>query len=116
MTKDRARKRAARSRAAITGERYVVARRQAEEPPTRTGGLVHELTHRMPGVPSHAEGGLQARRPRGRGANSALQNRPGRGQPRVRGAGAVHQNRPHHDQPRVLIGWQNRIARLFGAK
>jgi hypothetical protein len=28
----------------------------------------------------------------------------------------VHQGRPNHTQPRVLVGWQNRIARLFGAK
>jgi hypothetical protein len=98
MTKDRARKRAARDRAAVTGERYVVARRQPVEPPSHDGGVLHELTHRVPGVPAHVEGGLQARAPR------------------VRAARPVHQNQPNHNEPRVLVGWQNRIARLFGVK
>ena len=99
MTKDRARKRAARDRAAATGERYIVASRQSVEPPSHDGGVLHELTHRVPGVPAHVAGGLQAR---------ARRDRVARRSP--------HQNQPNHNQPRVLIGWQNRIARLFGAK
>jgi hypothetical protein len=67
VTSDRARKRAARARAAVTGERYVVARRKLEEPPAVAGSpgperpypllvrLIHDLTHRVPGVPKHAD-------------------------------------------------------------
>jgi hypothetical protein len=98
MTKDRAHKRAARVRAAATGERYVVARREAVEAPSRVGGRLHDLTHRVPGVPAHAEGGLQAR------ARRAPTAPP------------VHQGRPNQNRPRILVGWQNRIARLFGAQ
>jgi hypothetical protein len=98
MTKDRARKQAARQRAAATGERYVVARRHEVDPPSHDGGVLHELTHRVPGVPAHMEGGLQTRA-----------RRPRKPLP-------VHQGRPNHNQPRVLVGWQDRITRLFGAK
>jgi hypothetical protein len=97
MTKDRARKQAARDRAAATGERYVVARREAGESPSYDTSALHELTHRVPGVPAHVEGGLQARARRNPSALPA------------------HQGRPNQNQPRVLVGWQNRIARLFGA-
>ncbi|HXW79605.1 MAG TPA: hypothetical protein VEJ84_08900 [Acidimicrobiales bacterium] len=67
MTSDRARKRAARERAAATGERYVVARRNLEVPPPGTPSveperpyplivrLLHDFTHRFPGVPKHAD-------------------------------------------------------------
>jgi hypothetical protein len=67
VTSDRARKRAARARAALTGERYVVARRKLEEPAVVAGSpgpegpyplvvrLIHDLTHRVPGVPKHAD-------------------------------------------------------------
>ena len=107
MTKDRARKQAARQRAAVTGERYVVARRQAVEEPPLHGGVLHDLTHRVPAVPAHVEGGLQARAPRERVSRPARQNR-------------IHTQpnhvQPEHGEPRVLVGWQNRIARLFSAK
>jgi hypothetical protein len=105
MTKDKARKAAARARAAETGERYVVARRAIEhEPDTGGDGLFHRLTHRVPGVPAHVEGGLASR-----------QNQPHRPhrQP-VRAEG--HHGRPNPGEPRVLAGWQDRIARLVGAK
>jgi hypothetical protein len=98
MTTDRARKRAARDRAAATGERYVVARREAVEIPSRDGGRLHELTHRVPGVPAHVDGGRQARARRNPSAPP------------------VHQGRRNQNQPRILVGWQNRIARLFGAQ
>jgi hypothetical protein len=67
VTSNRARKRAARERAASTGEPYVVSRRKLEEPPTIARAveperpypsivwLVHDLTHRVPGVPKHAD-------------------------------------------------------------
>jgi hypothetical protein len=97
MTKDRARKQAARTRAAATGERYVIARRQAVETPSPDGGVLHDLTHRVPGVPAHVEGGLQGRTRR------------------APSAPPVHQGRPNRNQPRVLVGWQNRIARLFAS-
>jgi len=69
VTSNRARKRAARERAAATGERYVIASRKLEEPPPIAGApeserpypfivrLVHDLTHRVPGVPKHADPG-----------------------------------------------------------
>lgn len=98
MTKDRARKRAARERAAVTGERYVVASRQAVATPRSDDSVLHELTHRVPGVPAHVQGGLQAR---------------SRTNPVAR---TGHQGAPDHGEPRVLVGWQNRIARFFGAK
>jgi hypothetical protein len=63
MTKNRARKQATRQRAALTGERYVVARRAASDPPHYLGRL-HELMHRLPGVPAHVGGGLQGARRR----------------------------------------------------
>nr|WP_062337328.1 hypothetical protein [Herbidospora sakaeratensis] len=50
--------------------------------------LLHRATHRIPGVPAHADGPP-----------------PG------------HQGHPRHDHtrpPRVLVAWQTRIARLFG--
>ena len=61
------------------------------------GGALHDLTHRVPGIPAHVDGGLQART-----------GRPRRTAP-------VHQGRPNRGEPRVLVAWQNRIARFFGA-
>jgi hypothetical protein len=97
MTKDRARKQAARQRAALTGERYVVAQRATTEPEPHTAGRLHEFTHRMPGVPAHVPGGLQAKAPRNRNA------RP------------VSRQHSRHNEPRVLIAWQNWIAKRLGA-
>ena len=69
MTSNRARKRAARDRAALTGERYVVARRQTAEPSATVEDnaterpypwvirVLHDLMHRVPGVPKHANPG-----------------------------------------------------------
>ncbi|WP_433050804.1 hypothetical protein [Dactylosporangium sp. CS-033363] len=53
--------------------------------------LLHRLVHRVPGVPEHRE------------------NRPHR---------HAHASRNHtHDRPpRVLVGWQRRIAALFGRR
>jgi hypothetical protein len=102
MTKDRARKHATRQRAARTGERYVVAQRapvEAETQPPRDNWL-HEVTHKVPGVPAHVEGGLQTRAPRRRGSrnvNPVAQKRA--------------QNRAHSNDPRVLVAWQNWIAK-----
>jgi hypothetical protein len=70
MTKNRARKNAARQRAAETGERYVVARRgimdapftddppAAQQPWPRNPLLraMHDALHKIPGMPPHAEG------------------------------------------------------------
>ena len=117
MTKNKARKAAARARAAATGERYVVARRAVEhEPDAGSGGVLHRLTHRVPGVPAHVEGGLIARR--NRLHRPAARPQPHQGQPQQSQPqhGQVHQGQPHHGEPRVLVGWQNRIAQLLGAK
>jgi hypothetical protein len=67
VTSDRARKRAAHQRAAATGEPYVVARRnlevappapppaEPERPYPLVVRILHDLTHRFPGVPKHAD-------------------------------------------------------------
>jgi hypothetical protein len=66
VTSNRAQKQAARRRAAETGEPYVVARRHLDDP---SGDIVvspekpypwvvkalHDLTHRVPGVPRHTD-------------------------------------------------------------
>lgn len=96
MTKNRARKRAARQRAALTGGRYVVAQRAMTEPQPHNGGRLHDLTHRVPGVPAHIDGGLQATARRGRNVKHAARQRP-----------------PQRE-PRVLVAWQNWIARRLG--
>ncbi len=93
MTKNRARKQAARRRAAITGERYVVAQRAMDAPRPLRMGRLDRLTHSVPGVPAHVEGGFQATAGRRR-------NR-------------THESR-RHDEPRVLVAWQNWIARRLG--
>jgi hypothetical protein len=68
--------------------------------------LLHEATHRVPGVPAHVEhpAGHQGRVPvRDRSHDDSHSN--------VRHNGANHSPaRP----PRVLAGWQRRIAALFG--
>ncbi len=84
MTKNKAAKTAARERAARTGEPYVVARRVVAAQPARVDGLLHRLTHLVPGVPEHG-----ASRPH---------------------APHVHRAR-QHGEPRVLVGLQNWIAR-----
>lgn len=102
MTKNKARKAATRARVAVTGERYVAARRAIEHgPDTASEGLLHRLTHRAPGVPVHVEGGLVP-----------AQNRRHRPSVKVR----AERVQATHGEPRVLIAWQNRIARLVGAK
>jgi len=67
MTSNRARKRAAREFAASKGERYVVARRELDETEHLAHGselerpypfvvrLLHDFTHRVPGVPKHRD-------------------------------------------------------------
>ncbi len=106
MTRDRARKRAARQRSALTGERYVVAQRATAQPATarpetaerqpHDDGRLHAFTHRVPGVPAHVDGGLQANAPRSRNSRSGLRHHP------------------RHHEPRVLVAWQNWIAGLLG--
>lgn len=60
-------------------------------------GLLHRATHRVPGVPAHAERppGHQGRRHHGHA---------------WRASNAVRRHRP----PRVLVAWQRRIAAFFG--
>lgn len=100
MTKNRARKQATRQRAALTGERYVVAQRAFEETPPRRTNPLHEFMHRVPGMPTHVDGGLQFDVSPGRTTN-----------PRTR-----HQRRERqHGEPRVLVAWQEWIARRVGA-
>ncbi|HEY1529966.1 MAG TPA: hypothetical protein VGF80_04070 [Galbitalea sp.] len=111
MTKDRARKRAARERANLTGERYVVARRNTEasiaiepsmNPVTR---VLHDWTHRIPGVPAHqVHRAHQAQTARGSRTREHTNSMRGHKNPtRV------------YREPRVLVEWQNWIARRVGA-
>lgn len=59
--------------------------------------LLHDLTHRVPGVPAHD------------GA-AAHNGHLGRRNPN-------HQNtRRVHSEPRILVDWQNAIARLFSSR
>lgn len=102
MTRNRARKRAARQRAAATGERYVVANRHAVSgsgtellPQKKT---LHDFMHEIPGIPTHVDGGLQANVARTRNSNARAQRRHGR-----------------RSEARVLVAWQNWIARRVGA-
>jgi len=95
MTKNRARKQATRQRAALTGERYVVAQRALAESPKTS--RAHELMHSLPGVPAHVEGGLQAAAAPARNTRHGLRQRA------------------RHGEPRVLVAWQNWIARRVGS-
>ena len=62
---------------------------------------LHDLTHRVPGVPAHDDQTVQERHQR-RGPH-----------PRARLANPTQ----HHERsPRVLVRWQNWIARLFRAE
>jgi hypothetical protein len=97
MTKNRAHKRAIRTRAARTGERYVVARRTVAEPQRHSPSRMHEFMHSITGVPAHVEGGLQGATPRGRKTHPEVRHK-------LRG-------NPRHNEPRVLVAWQNWIAR-----
>ena len=67
-------------------------------------GLLHRATHRLPGVPAHAE------RPAGHQGTAVH----GRGQ--SRGGGAAHPSRNHSPArpPRFMPAWQRRIAAFFG--
>ncbi|MEV6923125.1 hypothetical protein AB0M46_01230 [Dactylosporangium sp. NPDC051485] len=63
-------------------------------------GLLHRLTHRIPGVPGHAD------HPPGHQGRALRKPRP-EGAPKNRNHTAA---RP----PRVLVAWQRRVAALFG--
>lgn len=64
-------------------------------------GLLHALTHRIPGVPGHAD------RPAGH------QGRAHHGHTRT-GAPKRSLNHSPDRPPRRLVAWQTRIAALFG--
>ena len=83
--------------------------------------LLHETTHRVPGVPAHVE------HPRGHQGrvsvreSGARQGRPIAVQDRERSHGGERGSVRHHGlnhsparQPRVLVAWQRRIAAFFG--
>ncbi|GAA4263413.1 hypothetical protein [Dactylosporangium darangshiense] len=68
------------------------------------GGLLHRLTHMVPGVPEHTD------RPRGhQGRSPSLKGRS----PRLQGRSPSF-NHTTGRPPRVLVGWQRRIAAFFG--
>jgi hypothetical protein len=70
-------------------------------------GLLHRTTHRIPGVPAHAE--------RSAGHHGTAVH----GRPRRRGA-ASHPSLNHRwnhsptRPPRFMVAWQRRIAAFFG--
>jgi hypothetical protein len=70
-------------------------------------GLLHAATHRIPGVPAHAErpAGHQGEARHGRASQRSVAHR------RSRNGGWNHSStRP----PRVLAAWQRRIAAFLG--
>ncbi|MGI5236712.1 hypothetical protein [Dactylosporangium sp. CA-139066] len=75
------------------------------------GGLLHRLTHKIPGVPPHTG------QPRGhQGRSPRLRDHPPRRQatsPHLTGR-SPSLNHSAGRRPRVLVGWQRRIAALFG--
>jgi hypothetical protein len=77
--------------------------------------LLHEATHRVPGVPAHVEHprGHQGRVPVRE--SGARQVRPVSVQDRERGS-VRHSGLNHSParQPRVLVAWQRRVAAFFG--
>ena len=88
--------------------------------------LLHEATHRVPGVPAHVEHppGHQGRANARRGGErqvrpvAAQEDERSRG---VRHGGVQHRGIQHNGlnhsparQPRVLAAWQRRIAAFFG--
>jgi hypothetical protein len=69
--------------------------------------LLHRTTHRVPGVRAHGE------RPAGHEGGA----RHGSAGPRPPADHRSHSRRWNHSParpPRVLVGWQRRIAALFG--
>ena len=83
--------------------------------------LLHEATHRVPGVPAHVE------HPRGHQGRVHVRESGAR---RARPVAVPDRERAHHGegggvrhhglnhsparQPRVLVAWQRRIAAFFG--
>ena len=71
-------------------------------------GLLHRATHRVPGVPGHAE------QPAGH------QGMPAQGRTRRPGGAAAHPSLNHRRNhsparpPRFMAAWQRRIAAFFG--
>jgi len=71
-------------------------------------GLLHWATHRIPGVPAHAE------RPAGHQGTAV------HGRARQRGGAAAHPSLNHRwnhspaRRPRFMVAWQRRIAAFFG--
>lgn len=66
---------------------------------------LHELTHRVPGVPEHSDAANAQSRQASKRAHGW----------RHHGTSLHSPNRHHTNPPRILIAWQNRIARLLHA-
>jgi hypothetical protein len=71
------------------------------------GSKLHDLMHRLPGVPAHVDAAVQERHQHARPRGQSVRARP---HPRARLTNPTH----HHDRsPRVLVRWQGWIARVF---
>ena len=79
--------------------------------------VLHELTHRVPGVPEHPHAVDGSREVPGVQAPTRAQRHAHEGGHvrRHQGRALRNRNRHHQDPPRVLVAWQNRIAHLVHA-
>lgn len=74
--------------------------------------LLHEATHRVPGVPAHRDHPHHGR-PAGRQGKAAQRRATS---PQAARERSRHRSGNHSSErpPRVLVAWQRQIARLFG--
>jgi hypothetical protein len=79
--------------------------------------LVHWATHRVPGVPAHAEQPAGHQRTTRHGTTHLGRTHQGRTWQHSTPGHRSHNDRRNHSSarpPRVLAAWQRRIAAVFG--
>ena len=76
----------------------------AKSASTSTIDVLHGMTHLVPGVPEHVD------HPAGHHGRPNRPHHPQRGHHQLAHTRINHPAKP----PRVLVGWQRRIAALFG--
>ena len=79
------------------------------------GDLLHDATHRVPGVPGHRDHdpGHQGRSRPAAGPGRAPAAEPN-GTPANRLGDKLNHRPTNQGEPRVLVGWQRRVAAFFG--